>query len=333
MQRLFGIIAGCAIAILCLAIGKWLISGIIPFWLAWIAGIGGLVVVASNWRLLGAGFAWSMALALLALIVPIPWPGPWLLHDAERIADGGPYCIQVADDADYRQAGSWLDFSPVRMRPQFEGGRAMQFHAILAVGSGPNPKIYNWSYWSMSWRDATVSRAPAVVSCTPKRSFAAGLPYLFAVPPEQGNTVRLRLAGRSFSIPASYQPRAQAVDNPQLGIILDAPGFTPAGMNCDRGCANRWAIFYFRPAGVMSWLNGPSTDETRIVDESTGPDGPIKTRIDCSPAGDKVWLNCRHYCLHDGVMFYFNMSEVDLGEWRQVQNRLITLFRDLQRSE
>jgi hypothetical protein len=326
-----GIAAGSAIAILCLAVGKWLIAGIIPFRLAWIVGVTGLVVAASNWRLLGRGFAWSMAVAFIALLAPVPWPASWLVQDAERIADGSPYCIQVAEAADYQQARSWLDFSPIRMRSWYEGGQAMQFHAILAVGSGPNREIYNWSYWSMSWRDATPSRAPAVVSCMPKLSFAAQLPYVFPAPPEERDTVHLRLAGRSFNIPASYRPRAtRAASNPQLGIILDASRFAPAEMICDRGCANLWAIFYFNPAGVISWLNGPTTDRTRIMEESTGPDGRITTRIDCSPART-VWLNCRHYFLHDGVMFYVNMSEVDLGAWRQVQHRLIVLFRDLQR--
>lgn len=328
--RLFGIVAGCAIAILCLAAGKWLITGIIPFWFAWIVGVTGLVVTASNWRLLGRGFAWSMVVAVLALLAPIPWPAPWLVRDAERIAGGSPYCIQVAELADYRQAGSWLDFSPVMMRPWYDGGYAMQFHAILAVGAGPNPKRYNWSYWSMSWRDATISRAPSVVSCMPKRSFAAELPYIFAAASEEEDTLHFRFAGRSFVIPAAYRPRAHAAGSPQLGIILKAPGFTPAGMSCDRDCANLWAIFHFQPASVISWLNGPATDETRIVDESIGSDGPIKTRIDCSPAST-VWLNCRHYFLHDGVLFYFNMSEVDLDAWRQVQGRLIALFRELQR--
>src|SRR5919106_1039383 len=156
IRRLLAVIAGSTVGVL-LAIGIFMTAGMIPFWLACILGGAGIAGMISRWRRPASGLVWSSALILYSMSGMSPWPAPWLVRDAERIAGDRPYCIQVAEGGDYRQADSWWDFSPAAMRVMTRSGLAMQFHAILAVGSGPEPAVYNWSYRSMGWRKATRS--------------------------------------------------------------------------------------------------------------------------------------------------------------------------------
>jgi hypothetical protein len=301
----------------------------------------------AGWRRPGYLSAWSLGLILLALSNIVPWPAPGLVRDAARIADGTPYCIQVAEGGDYRQATSWLDFSPSRMHAMIRSDRAMQFHAILAVGSGADPAIYNWSYRSMSWRKDPMSNATPVISCAARQSFATELPYFLRtstrgndaaiLPREQNATgesglVRIRLGGRSFTIPISYQPMAHAAYNTYLRLIVDVPSVEPMTCADVRSCINHWVEIYLTPASVMSWLDGPETEATRLVDNRAGPNGPIRTRIDCYPASFNDGLNCTQHFLFDGVLFRFRMREAELRDWRSAQDRLIELFTDLQKS-
>jgi hypothetical protein len=156
------------------------------------------------------------------------------------------------------------------------------------------------------------------------------LPYLAHGPARDPDTVLLRLAGRTFTIPASYQPRAHAADNPHLMLTVDVASTQPATCRGVRSCINHWMEIYLRPISVMSWLDGPATDATRIVDESAKPNAQIRTRIDCYPASYNGGFNCTQHFLFDGVLFRFQMHEADLGNWRLVQGRLVALFRDLQ---
>jgi hypothetical protein len=329
VQRLFAIIAGSTVGIL-LAVGIFMIVGLIPFWLACILGGIGLAGMINRWRRPGSALVWSSALVLYSMSGISPWPAPWLVRDAEHIAGNRPYCIQVAEGGDYRQADSWWDFSPAAMRVKIQSDLAMQFHAILAVGSGSEPAVYNWSYRPMSWRKKTRSYATPVVSCMPKPSFGADLPYVAFGPDQDPDVVHLRLVGRSFTIPATYQPRAHATDSPYLRLIVDMPSLTPKVCRDVRACINHWIMIYLDPGSVMSWLDGPTTEATRLLDERAGPGRPVRTRIDCFPSSYNGGLNCIQHFLFDGALFSFHMREADLGNWRQIQDRLIALFRELQ---
>lgn len=307
-----------------------LIMGMVPFWLGFLSSIAGFAATIILWRRFRSGFVWPLVLTLVAVASAAPWTAPLVVRGSEQIAGNTPYCIQVAEGGDYREAHSWQDFSSLVMRAHRENGLAMQFHAILAVGAGPVPDLYNWSYRAMGWTNASRSHAPPVVSCLPRQFFAGNLPYIaFAPDPD---VVRLRLLGRSFTMLSSYQPRAHAYDNPYLMLTVDLPTFGPPDAACSqpRTCVNQWATIYLQPASVMSWLDGPSTDRTRIVDESAGPSGSIRTRIECYPAGFNGGWNCEHRFLFDGVLFTFRMREAELAEWRLQQSRFIALFQALQ---
>jgi hypothetical protein len=341
IRRLFATIAGCALGVL-LTAGHFLIAGPVPLQFASVLGTVGLVGLIVRWRRPGCVSALSLALILLALSNIVPWPAPALVRDAARIAGGMPYCIQVAEGGDYRQASSWLDFSPSNMHAMIRSDRAMQFHAILAVGSGEEPTIYNWSYRSMRWRKDPLANATPVISCAARQAFATDLPYLprtstrdqdVAALPQEPGVMHMRLAGRSFTIPASYQPMAHAAYNAYLRLIVDVPSVQPMACADVRSCINHWVEIYLTPASVMSWLDGPATEKTRLVDDGAGPNGPVRTRIDCYPPSFNDGLNCTQHFLFDGVLFRFQMREADLSDWRSAQDRLIVLFLDLQKPQ
>lgn len=324
----------CSLSLLTAAFCIFLIVGMIPFWLACLASVAGFAITIILWRRFRSGVFWPLMLTVIATAGVVPFTAPSLVRGAEQIAGNTPYCIQVATNADYREARAWQDFSPLNMRAKTASGRAMQFHAILAVGSGPAPHLYNWSYRAMSWTDASRSYAPPVISCVPRHAFAASLPYISLAPGPDPDVIRLRLVGRSFTIPSSYQPRAHASDNPYLMLTVDLPTFGPPDAACSRprSCVDQWATLYLWPASVMSWLDEPSSGRTRIADESTGPDGPIRTRIDCYPTSYNAGWSCEHRFLFDGVLFTFRMHEADLGDWRQQQSRFIALFQAFQQT-
>ncbi len=316
-QRLVALLVGCGLG-LALTAAVLLLTAIPPLWLSCSLAATGLICVVKYHREAAWRFVWSVALFLAATLTVIPWPGLWMLDGAERLAAGEPYCIQVADGADYRPANTWLDFSLARLQPKIQGGLAMQFRAILAVGSGPNPAVYNWSHRAMAWRNQAHARASPVVSCRPRVDYAE-IPVFMGNSGSDADVRLLRFAGRSFGIPSLYQPGGHAASNPMLHVVVDLK--MKATVSCDavRYCLGEWVVVYFNPVSVLSWLNKPMKAPTRLMDEGAGV-APIRTRVDCYGG------NCTQYFLYDGMLFRFHMKDADLGEWRQLQQRLIRLF-------
>jgi hypothetical protein len=327
LRLLFAITVGCALGLL-LAGGTFLIAGPIRLGIALVLGIAGLIGLLVSRRRSLRVLVGSIAVVLLALSNVVPWPAPGLVRDAARTAGGSPYCIQVADGIDYRPAASQLDFSPSMMSPAIEGGRAMQFYAILAVGSGADPVIYNWSYRSGGWKKEPSLYPKPVVSCGPRLSFATDLPLVaWASAPE---TVQMRLAGRSFTIPLSYHPKAHAADSPTLRLTIDGASGTPVECADARSCLNHWMWIYLHPVAVMRWLDEPATETTRLIDQREEPAGPVRTRIDCNPPVFNDGFNCTQHFLFDGTLFVFRMREAEVGNWHSAQQGLIGLFQGLQ---
>ncbi len=316
-QRLIILLVGCGLG-LALTAAALLLTAVPPLWLSFSLAAAGLISGAIYCREAAWPFVWSAALFLAATLVIIPWPGLWMLDGAERLAAGEPYCIQVADGVDYRPASTWLDFSLSRLQPKIEGGRAMQFHAILAVGSGPNPAVYNWSHRAMAWRNQAHARASPVVSCQPRADYDE-IPVFKDDSGRDADVRLLRFAGHSLAIPSLYQPGGHAASNPMLHVMVNLK--TTALVSCGdmRRCLVDWVEVYLAPASVMSWLNKPADASTRLMDEGAGV-APIRTRVDC------IGGNCTQFFLYDGMLFRFHMKDADLGEWRQLQQRLIRLF-------
>lgn len=326
LLRSIGVAGG---QILLLLIAAYLLMRVIPFWLAAVMALAGIVGACVHWRRRAGKLVWSLLLTVFALAGLLAWPAPAVVRGAERIAAGAPYCIQVAHGADYREARSWSDFAPAVMQAT-QNGVALQFHAILAIGAGPQPDIYNWSYRSMAWRDASLSRAPPVVSCRPRGSFAKTLPFIALGPANESDTVNLRLLGREFWVPATYEPTASASNNPYLRLTIDMPAFSVTDCPAGQTCLDRWLTIYLFPASIMRWLDGPATEETRVVDDRITAYGEVRTRIDCYGPSHNLGVNCTQHFLFDGALFQFDMREVELADWRGSQARFIELFNDLQ---
>jgi hypothetical protein len=316
-QRLVALLVGCGPGLALIAAALFL-RAIPPLWLACSLAAVGLFCAVKYWLEEAWPFVWSVALFLAVTLTVIPWPGLWMLDRAERLAAGEPYCIQVADGADYRPASTWLDFSLARLRPKIEGGLAMQFHAVLAVGAGSNPAVYNWSHRDMAWRNQAYARASPVVSCQPRANYNE-IPVFRDNSGVDADVRLLRFAGRSFAIPSLYQPGGHAASDPMLHVTLNLKTTALASCGDMRRCLLDWVEVYLNPVSVMSRLNDPADASTRLMDEGAGP-APIRTRIDC------FGENCTQYFLYDGMLFRFHMKDADLGAWRQLQQRLIQMF-------
>lgn len=98
-------------------------------------------------------FVFSVIL-FAAIALSLMWFTYRLSTTAQEIAGGSAFCLQVPKNSPYRigssyqAASSWLDITPLIMR----GGNSL-YHAVLVVDKGSRFALYNWSYWSMSFRN------------------------------------------------------------------------------------------------------------------------------------------------------------------------------------
>lgn len=68
--------------------------------------------------------------------------------DAERIAAGKPYCLQIPFSyaSDYKETTSLHDLRGLTMQAQYWKDITVNFHAVLVVENGNGFSWYNWSY-------------------------------------------------------------------------------------------------------------------------------------------------------------------------------------------
>src|SRR5215207_9482512 len=150
-------------------------------------------------------------------------PGAEAVARKAAIAADAPYCIQVADgNGGYRPAETLRDLATYSMQGQSSGGIKLHFHAVLAVGNGPSPRVFSWSYRQGNFQEIGHRGAPAV-SCAPRRDFAGRL-SLWASAAGPDGPKRLRVAGQDFTIPAAYALKVtNELHNPVLVLDAAAP--------------------------------------------------------------------------------------------------------------
>lgn len=99
------------------------------------------------------------------------WPFV-IVTAAEKIADGRPYCLVVADGSDYRAANNLLDLTPLVMRGSEMGKSSANFHGQLLTQGESNR---NWSY---AYRDfSDTSRDHEAPHCKAASGFARNLAW------------------------------------------------------------------------------------------------------------------------------------------------------------
>jgi hypothetical protein len=157
------------------AFGSLLIDLFILFWSPWMGFdpedvhtyrifqlrlAGGAVVANSIWSFLNTGL--------------VVW-------QAQYIADGRPYCIEVAGRGyGYKPVTSFLDLNGLRLRATSgRHGEPVGFHAVLVVDTGHGLEWRNWSRLFQHF--ALIEQSPAVrlrlrPSCQPRTDFASQLP-------------------------------------------------------------------------------------------------------------------------------------------------------------
>jgi hypothetical protein len=276
---------------------------------------------------IGGPFFFLAAGALIGYLVAALAVPPFVIHQARTLAGKAPYCIQVAGHhGDYVPAETVLDLSGVTMWARHQQV-TLGYHAVLAIGSGPQPLLFNWSYRKREWM--LLERGPTpVVHCRPEAGFADRLALAFPARAREGDEHTLRLLGRTFVIPAAYQPKASAYNSPSLTFVAVPPDFTPPERPCDdvRDCMPFHVSVYYRPQTVMSWL---TTERGQVKENEEDAGGPRATRINCwSSAGSPG--SCEHVFLRDGVVYRFAHPHDVLPQWRRLQTKLIDRVRSFQ---
>ena len=145
-----------------------------------------------------------MAIVLSPLLV---------IQSAWRIADGSPYCIQVAGgDNKYKPASIWLDLSVLNLWGIQSNGYYISHHAILVVDRDRNrQQRFHWSYWRQQLlsgfvpglRNEEAEGYGSAVACEPKPGFASGLRWTIPETPDS-DYVRFS-AHEAYRIPKSYR--------------------------------------------------------------------------------------------------------------------------------
>src|SRR5579859_2208929 len=97
---------------------------------------------------------------LMAIGLLVVWPFAQIgliAAQAQYLANGRPYCIEVSSDRPlyYRPVGSLLELNGLVLHAPFingggsgsTGSLQLTFHALLAVDKRSAPEWRNWSYW------------------------------------------------------------------------------------------------------------------------------------------------------------------------------------------
>ena len=130
---------------------------------------------------------------LAAVGVALVWPFAQIgliAAQAQYIANGRPYCIQVSSGRflQYRPVASLLELNGLTLSaPYSESSGSMglaqwTFHALLAIDTGSAPEWRNWSYWHQHFDRLTAQQAKSThlddVDCEPQPDFILKLPLL-----------------------------------------------------------------------------------------------------------------------------------------------------------
>ena len=308
---------------------SFILQGMHPAWAAHlIVGVLAAAALALRRRAkpsdtIGRPFFFLAASALIAYLVAALALPPLVIHQARVLAGKAPYCIQVArPDGDYAPAETVLDLTGVTMWARIQQV-TLGYHAVLAIGTGSQPLLFNWSYRKREWMPLERGPTP-VVHCRPEAGFADRLTLAFPARARANDDHTLRLLGRTLVIPAAYQPKASADNSPSLRFLAVPPDFTPPERPCDdiRDCMQFYISVYYRPQAVMSWL---TTERGQVKENEQDAGGPRATRIGCGPS------SCEHVFLRDGVIYRFAHPHDALPQWRALQTKLIDRVRSFQR--
>jgi hypothetical protein len=146
-------------------------------------------------------------------------------------------------------------------------------------------------------------------------------------------TLHFGLGGRTFEIPAAYQPWATAANGLRLTILARAPDFDPVDDEADRAIPMRfWRTItvHLNPESMKLSL---TTQRANISEGDYESGDRTVTRIYCWPPSFNGGLSCEHVFLHDGWVYRFHYGKDDLVQWRAMQERVVRLLHAFQPAE
>jgi hypothetical protein len=264
-----------------------------------------------------------------------------VVRSAREVADGKPYCIQVADShSDYRPARMLFDLSGLAMRARSYN----QHHAILVVGDGAHPRLFHWSYRSAAFVPGVLNETmyPPVLACEAQRKFVDALPMLW---PRRSDSAYVRFSEHElYRVPTSYQPRWGGGSSRFLAIATTAPDFAPLAANwstlAEPERVGSTVFIDLNSAGLLDRLDAaraasvgnefglqeaPYGSARRYVTAALA--GNVNaTLIDCYAASQAQPAACQHRFLNQGREFGFFHGPEHLPDWRKMQARLVGLF-------
>ncbi len=318
-SALVGMVVGC-LGAYALAM---LLRGFDPAIHAWgiAVGVAGAMValafVSTGWHLRAGAIA-----ALLTYILGLVylWPDPRAaIVRAQAIAGDRPYCIQVAQGVlgvtGYRPAASKLDLAGMTMR-----AAGFQFHAVMAVDRGGDFDLYNWSYRQHDWMPlANREHAQPVISCRTQNGFVEALPLLkFA-----GSSAIRQFGNRSLRVPDRYRPAF--LPDATMTFIARAPEFGSVSYCPElRLCLIDMITVSLLPGSGMVWF--PQNELTRFREGSV--ESGTATHVECASLDPNA--QCTHTFVSDGLVFSFKYPQHQLPQWRQMQGRVLALYRSFE---
>jgi hypothetical protein len=308
---------------------------------------------------------WAMVLGGAALALWSVAVAGLVVWRAETLAQGQPYCIQVASQTDgsaYEAAATLWDLTRWKMHAHLRGGEGsnsflFHHHALLLVDTG-TMTFRNWSYWKETFVDEVMERhlnRHPPVQCVPEQHFARHLPFFLA---DTERKSVLRLGDRTYAVPQPYRPRLQTdvLGTPRLVLTAVAPAFEPFRSPV----AQRRSMFCYdvmlRPeAGrslesIANWkIDAPNAE---IAGEEFGLTELVIAIVDKSvPAGKRSASSlhyaksdagrittlircdllfkadpCWHHFVRDGLVYSFHHERDRLADWAAMQETLAGLI-------
>lgn len=266
-----------------------------------------------------------------------------IYQQVERLSNGEPYCLLVANKVGYRYrvATSIFDTFGLLML----GGKDRN-HAILAVGYKESPKVYHWSHWKYGFEEGVYG--PWRNSCLESK-----FDYENLTSSDYSEKRLIEANGTKYLVPLIYWPNKLGPDSDSgIGFLAKLPDFTPVAESCsERQCNMMHAfkretstlrkkvrklsesedIYYsFRNYGLETgglvtsngiWLPRWESEGLGFGTYfSRNKAGGIVTVISCLGSPE---VQCLHEFSRDRIGYTLHYMPDNLPDWRQIEDDVV----------
>lgn len=273
------------------------------------------------------------AVAFVAIALSLVWFTHRLSTAAQEVAGGNSFCLQVPKSSPYRIGSSYQAASSLRdITPLIMRGDNSLYHAILVVGRGSSFALYNWSYWSMSFRNDVrrgedIARWPIV--CKTGH-------HLRGEPLGDSSRFVFFRDGKRWVVGKEYEPSA-AFGNHLLDFRAVEPEFRPLSAKEISPYGDAYWTIRIGIGGdeimqMRQWLEGLLKSEIykkpgyEIVPERD-LEGALAAVVACMPQTDKNPRSCQNRFVRDGMTFSFRHEPMPKEQRIKLQQALFERVR------